>query len=73
MKEISKAALARLKEEFTSGARVSLVKMDDPYSNLKTGDLGTVVFIDDIGTIHINWDKGSSLGIIYGEDICIKL
>ena len=47
--------------------------MDDPYTTLKSGDKGTVDYIDDIGTIHVNWDKGSSLGIIYGEDICRKV
>jgi hypothetical protein len=47
--------------------------MDDPYSKLKPGDQGTVSFVDDIGTIHINWDSGSSLGAAYGVDMIRKL
>lgn len=73
MKETHKDLLESLKREYPKGTRVALVKMEDPYSTLKAGDKGTVAFIDDIGTIHINWDKGSSLGIAYGEDICRKI
>lgn len=32
------------------------------------GDTGTVVHIDDLGTLHMCWDKGGSLGVIPGED-----
>ena len=73
MREISLKTLNRLKEDFPKGSRVELVKMDDPYTTLKAGDKGTVAFIDDLATIHVNWDKGSSLGLVYGEDLFIKL
>ncbi len=72
MREISLKTLNRLKEDFPKGSRVELVKMDDPYTTLKAGDKGTVAFIDDLATIHVNWDKGSSLGLVYGEDLFIK-
>jgi hypothetical protein len=42
--------------------------MNDPYSKLKPGDRGTVDFVDDAGTIFCNWDCGSTLGVVYGED-----
>ena len=45
-----------------------LIRMSDPYTNLRQGDHGTVTMVDDIGTIHVNWDCGSSLGVVYGED-----
>jgi hypothetical protein len=32
------------------------------------GCMGTVRMVDDIGTIHVSWDNGSSLGVVYGED-----
>ena len=72
MKEISLKTLNKLKEDFPKGSRVELVRMDDPYTTLKAGDKGTVAFIDDMATIHVNWDKGSSLGLVYGEDLFIK-
>lgn len=73
MKEIHPEMLKQLKNYYTPGTRVILVKMDDPYSKLKPGDKGTVVSVDDIGTIHVNWDLGSSLGVAYGEDICRRI
>ena len=43
--------------------------MNDPYRpDLKAGALGTVLHVDDIGTIHVSWDCGSSLGVVLGED-----
>lgn len=73
MKEIHPETLKALREEFPKGTRVILVKMDDPYTKLKPGDKGTVISIDDVGTIFVNWDLGSSLGIVFGEDICKKI
>ena len=50
----------RLRLQYPAGCRVELVSMDDPYARLKPGDQGTVVAVDDIGTVHINWDNGSA-------------
>ena len=63
-----KDTIACLRKRFPKGTRIELVSMDDPYSKLKPGDHGTVEFVDDIGTIHISWDCGSGLGIVYGVD-----
>lgn len=62
-----------LREKYPKGTRVELVHMDDPYTSLTTGDKGTVRFVDDIGTIHISWDCGSSLGAVYGVDVITKI
>jgi len=50
-----------------------LIRMSDPYTNLRQGDRGTVTLVDDIGTIHVNWDRGSMLGIVFGEDECRRI
>jgi len=70
---ISKAALEARKARYTKGSRVELVSMNDPYTTLKAGDAGTVEFVDDIGTVFVKWDNGSSLGVVYGEDSIRKL
>ena len=71
---IKKETLERLKKQYPIGCRVELVQMNDPYSTkLKPGCRGTVIAVDDIGTIHVNWDCGSSLGVVYGEDVCRKV
>ncbi|WAB25134.1 hypothetical protein M3_0183 [Lysinibacillus phage vB_LfM_LysYB1] len=50
------------------GKRVELVEMKDPYTKLKPGTKGTVAFVDDMGTLHVDWDTGSKLGLVHGED-----
>ena len=62
-----------LKREYPPGTRVELIRMNDAYSRLSPGDRGTVTAVDDIGTIHVDWDCGSSLGVAYGEDSCRKV
>jgi hypothetical protein len=47
--------------------------MNDPYTKLQPGEKGTVIGVDDMGTIHVNWDQGSSLGVAFGEDECRKI
>ena len=50
---ISKTLLKNYKEKHKKGSRVRLIAMDDPYSRLKPGNLGTVDCVDDMGTIHV--------------------
>ena len=74
MFNISKETLERLRKEYPSGCRVELTKMNDPYrTDLVPGCRGTVKFVDDAGSIHVRWDIGSSLAVVYGEDACKKL
>lgn len=70
---ISEEALKKLKEQYPSDARVELISMTDEYQKLEPGEKGTIIGVDDIGTIHVDWDCGSSLGIIYNEDSCRKI
>ena len=72
MRVISQEALQSLRERFPQGTRVELVKMDDVQAP-PVGTKGTVLCVDDIGTIHVAWDCGGSLGVAYGEDICRKI
>ncbi len=61
--------VASLRERYPVGLRVELVEMDDPYNRkLIPGSKGTVMGVDDMGTIHVRWDCGSSLGVVYGVD-----
>ena len=73
MTTIHPEMLKQLKEYYTAGTRVMLIRMSDPYTNLRNGDRGTVTMVDDIGTIHVNWDRGSTLGVVFGEDECRRI
>lgn len=47
-----------------AGSRIELIHTDDPYTKLKPGAMGTINLIDHFGTIHVNWDDGSTLGLV---------
>lgn len=69
----SREIIESLRERYPAGTRVELVSMNDPYTTLRPGEKGAVAFVDDIGTIHANWDNGSTLGVVYGEDSVKRL
>ena len=70
---IRKEELEALREKYPQGCRVELVKMDDPYREMPPGLKGTVEDVDDSGSIHVHWENGSSLAVVYKEDECRKL
>jgi hypothetical protein len=49
------------------GKRVRFLRSSDPYTKLEYGDEGVVTSVDDLGTVHIKWDNGSTLGMITEE------
>ena len=57
-----------IKEQYPPGTRIRLNSMEDPYAPIAPGTEGVVAFVDDIGTIHMKWNNGRSLGIVPGED-----
>ena len=69
---ITKQKIEELRKNYPKGTRVRLISMDDMQAP-PSGCLGTVKFVDDIGTIHVSWDNGSSLGVVYGVDAIEKL
>ena len=73
MNGIHPELLKQLKAYYKPGARVMLLRMNDPYTKLRQGDRGTVICVDDIGSIHVAWDCGSTLGVVFGEDECRKV
>lgn len=68
MKTPSSAVIKYYKEKYPVGSKVILKKMDDLQAP-PIGTRGTVIFVDDIATVHVAWENGSSLGAVYGEDI----
>lgn len=57
-----------IREQYPPGTRIRLNSMEDPYAPIAPGTEGVVDFVDDIGTIHMKWNNGRSLGIVPGED-----
>ena len=50
------------------GQRLRLIATTDSYTHLTPSMEGTIMFVDDAGTVHVDWDNGSTLGLIPGED-----
>ena len=59
--------IKRIKEQYPKGTEIELISMEDSQA-VPSGTHGIVDFVDDMGTIQMTWDNGSSLGLIIGED-----
>lgn len=57
-----------LKKAYPSGTRIVLNSMGNDLRPVESGTRGTVAVVDDIGTVHCNFDNGRRLGLIEGED-----
>lgn len=63
----------RIRAAYPIGSRVCLDQMgDDPYP-IEPGSTGTVLIIDDAGTVHCIFDSGRALGLIPGVDLFHKI
>lgn len=69
MRNITNDTLAALREQYPPGARVELLRMDDPQAPA-IGTKGTVRGVDDTGSIMVVWDGGGSLHVLFGVDEC---
>ena len=67
-----KETVERLRQEYPAGCRVELLRMDDPQAP-PIGTCGTVIGVDDTGSVMVRWDNGSGLHVVYGEDECRKV
>ena len=64
----NKAQVDRLKKQYPSGTRIELLSSMNDIQPIESGSKGTVIAVDDIGTIHMRWDNGRGLGLIPGDD-----
>lgn len=68
----NKETVDRIRREYPAGTRVELVQMDDAQAP-PVGTKGTVIGVDDTGSLLMRWDTGSGLNVVYGEDIVRKI
>ena len=64
---VSREQVQSIKERYKVGTRIKLNYMNDSQA-VPSGTVGTVAHVDDMGTIHMKWDNGRSLGLVVGED-----
>lgn len=70
---INSQMVQKLKKDYPEGTRIELIKMGDDINGIDEGTKGTVTHVDDIGTIHCEFDNGRSLGMVPGVDIFRKV
>ncbi len=67
MKFPNERQLTMLREKYPTGTTVQLISMDDEQAP-PVGTIGEVMFVDDIGNVHVKWHNGSSLAVIPDVD-----
>ena len=65
---MNKRTIEMYRQIYHRGTRIECIHMDDPYHPIEPGTKGTVDFVDDMGTVHMEWDNGRTLGLVLGED-----
>lgn len=68
MKQWERQKILALKEAFPKGTRIVLIEMGDDPRPIEPDTRGTVMCVDDIGTIHCEFDNGRNLGLIWNVD-----
>ena len=63
----SKERINALRETY-KGKRIKLIEMDDPQAPPK-GTLGTCWEVDDMASLLVEWDNGSSLNLLPERDL----
>ena len=59
----NKETVERIRREYSAGARVELVRMEDVQSP-PVGTKGTVLGVDDTGSLLMRWDTLSALNVV---------
>lgn len=68
----SREIVNQLRLQYPVGTRIKLINMDDIQAP-PIGTKGTVTGVDDMGSIKVHWDNGSSLSLVYNVDSYIKI
>ena len=63
----NRETVACVRAQYPPGTRVELIEMDDSQA-LPVGTRGTVRWVYDTVSLCMEWDNGSSLNVVYGQD-----
>lgn len=64
MKFPNKEYLEQLRKRYPVGTKIQLISMRDEKYPILPRTIGVVTHIDDMGSIHLKWQNGSSLALI---------
>ena len=66
--EAQRRFVQRMKDNYPPGTRLVLLQMGDDPRPVEPNTRCTVMTVDDMGTLHCNFDNGRQLGLVPGED-----
>ena len=66
--DYNRRRIESIKQRYPEGTRICVDCIGDDPRPIESGTKGTVDWVDDIGTVHCNFDNGRCLGLIVGED-----
>ena len=69
----SQEQVEALRRRYPPGTKLELICMQDPYAPVPPGTKGSVVGVDDAGSVLMKWDNGRTLSLIPGEDSFKKI
>ena len=58
----------RMKDNYPPGTRIMLLQMGDDPRPVEPNTRGTVRAVDDMGTLHCDFENARQLGVVPGED-----
>lgn len=67
-----KEKVEHLRKQYPKGTKIELLEMDDVQAP-PIGTVGTVYGVDDLGSLLVRWENGSSLSVIDGVDRVKKI
>ena len=60
---MNKGMVEYYKKTYPIGTRIQIDSMADDPNPIPSGTKGSVIFVDDAGTLHCKFDNGRSLGM----------
>ena len=67
-----KERVAQLRKQYPKGTKIELLEMDDVQAP-PVGTVGIIQGVDDLGSLLVRWENGSSLSVIDGVDRVKKI
>ena len=67
-----KERVEHLRKQYPKGTKIELLEMEDVQAP-PIGTVGTVYGVDDLGSLLVRWENGSSLSVIDGVDRVKKI
>lgn len=62
--DYNKKRIESIKQRYPEGTRICVDSMGDDPRPIEPGTKGTVDWVDDIGTVHCNFDNGRRLDML---------